>query len=202
VGGGWARRGCSWLVPGFPQSPQHPASGISWHDAKEFCRWLSKVEQTEGFLTSSQIYRLPTDIEWSAAVGLGSEQGSIPSERGSLGFGPFPWGKEWPPTQAVGNYADQDSGILRVLEEYCDPFPCAAPVGSFPPNRFGFYDLGGNVWEWCEDWYDSDERFKTMRGGSWLSAEKEVMRATHRDRDPPGLRNINFGFRVVLATEK
>ena len=76
---GYKQRGATWKEPGFSQGPNHPVVGVSWDDAKEFCKWLTKRERSAGDLPEDREYRLPTDEEWSAAVGLKNEVGSTPS---------------------------------------------------------------------------------------------------------------------------
>ncbi len=98
----------------------------------------------EGRLGPSENYRLPTDAEWNIAVGLTPERGSTPEKRMKT-LTVWPWGHYWPPQAGDGNY----DPALKV-----DTFSGTAPVGSFRPNAFGIYDLGGNVWEWCDDWYN------------------------------------------------
>ncbi|MDP6129087.1 MAG: SUMF1/EgtB/PvdO family nonheme iron enzyme, partial [Planctomycetota bacterium] len=135
----------SWKNPfgdGFKQPDTHPVENVSWEDAQAFCAWLTKKELAEGKIKAGQKYRLPTDAEWSVAVGLGKEKGGTPEEKSEGIEDVYPWGKEWPPPKGVGNY-NQD---LKV-----DNFKYTSPVGSFAANKFGLHDLGGNVWEWCED---------------------------------------------------
>ncbi|MCW5557391.1 MAG: SUMF1/EgtB/PvdO family nonheme iron enzyme, partial [Verrucomicrobiae bacterium] len=78
---GWKLRGRTWKDPGFHQSPSHPVCGVSFGDATRFCEWLTGKERTAGVIGAGSRFRLPTDAEWSAAVG------------GTL----YPWGNEWPP---------------------------------------------------------------------------------------------------------
>ena len=75
---GFARRNLSWKSPGFPQTPDDPVVGVCWEDADQFCAWLTKKERSEGAITAFQRYRLPTDREWSEAVGLPHEAGATP----------------------------------------------------------------------------------------------------------------------------
>src|SRR5262249_44950096 len=71
----------SWKAPGFSQTPDHPVVGVSWEDANQFCAWLTRKERSEGTLRNFQSYRLPTDREWSEAIGLEHELGATPAER-------------------------------------------------------------------------------------------------------------------------
>ena len=100
----------------FPQDSDHPIVGVPWNDAIEFCVWLTVKERAEGKIDANTIYRLPTDLEWSAAVGLPHEPESTPSERNLKAPG-YPWGLRWPPPRNAGNYepARQDqAGFLSA----------------------------------------------------------------------------------------
>jgi hypothetical protein len=85
----------------------HPVVGVSWEDAQGFCQWLTEKESAEGKLPKGWKYRLPSDEEWSWAVGLPPELGATPAEKSGKNSVDFPWGKDWPPTKKVGNYADE-----------------------------------------------------------------------------------------------
>jgi hypothetical protein len=180
----------SWRKPGFTQGDDHPVVNVSWQEAKWFCEWLTGKERTEGRLQPDQEYRLPTDAEWSVAVGLPKESGSTPSEKDRKIKDVYPWGTTWPPPSGAGNY---DSS-LKV-----DTFDNTSPVGSFKPNQCGLYDLGGNVWEWCEDWYDSDQKSRVLRGASWSNFNPDYLLPSYRDCDAPDIRFNRFGFRCVLV---
>lgn len=174
----------------------HPVTNVNWEDANRFCKYLSEKEALQ--------YRLPTDREWSFAVGIGNDENAKDSPQYLSGKieGQFPWGSSWPPQNRVGNYADEQlkkaSTIKAVIEGFSDGFPATAPVMTFPSNEFGFYDLGGNVWEWCEDQYNDDEQVRVLRGGGWSSPEKERLLSSARQEMPRNLRRWMTGFRVAL----
>ncbi len=174
--------------PDFTQGPTHPAVNVSWNEAVLFCEWLTTKEQAEGVIGSDDSYRLPTDREWSAAVDLPEEPGATPQERDQRIKGVYPWGNEFPPPGWAGNYAGDSDG-----------FPNTAPVGSFRPNPYGLYDLGGNVWEWCEDWYDNEQKYRVLRGGSWYRNDPDYLLSSNRNNNTPDHRNDNNGFRCVLV---
>src|ERR1700726_5063467 len=82
---------------GCPQAPTHPVVKVNWFDAVAFCKWLTEKERDENLLEDRQSYRLPTDREWSLAVGLQNETGVTPQARDGKIKNEFPWGKQWPP---------------------------------------------------------------------------------------------------------
>jgi Sulfatase-modifying factor enzyme 1/TIR domain len=208
---GWhPRKETTWREPGFSQGPTHPVVGVSWNDAKKFCEWLTRREQLSGMLPRGRVYRLPTDAEWSAGVGLQGEEGTNPAEKsGKIEL--YPWGKEWPPPKGAGNYAGKEANIgeepseWKVIEGYDDGYPRTSPVGSFAANANGLYDMGGNVWQWCEDWYDAAETNRVLRGASWSgggnSPGPEVLLASFRFSNSPETRSADIGFRCVVAAE-
>jgi formylglycine-generating enzyme required for sulfatase activity len=203
---GWKQRGATWKDPGFKQGPTDPVVGVSWDDAKEFCEWLTKRERASGVLPEGMQYRLPTDLEWSVAVGLEAEAGSTPQERNAR-IKLYPWGPTWPPRAATGNYAGAESKIgdepskWTVIEGYNDGYPRTSPVGSFAANENGLYDMGGNVWQWCEDWYNSENTHRVLRGAAWDSHTPLYLLASSRDYITPDYRGAFVGFRCVLAKE-
>lgn len=93
----------------FPQGSDHPVVGVTWDDAIEFCVWLTGKERAEGKIDEKTVYRLPTDLEWSAAVGLPHEPEPTPEERHLKAPG-YPWGLRWPPPENAGNYEHDRNG--------------------------------------------------------------------------------------------
>jgi formylglycine-generating enzyme required for sulfatase activity len=181
--------GRAWEKASFEQGPTHPAVMVSWEDAKSFCKWLTEKDRVEGRLVVGQEYRLPTDAEWSVAVGLGPETGSTPTEKDMKIKNVYPWGNQWPPPHGAGNYASS----LKV-----DDYTNTSPVGSFGANQFGLYDIGGNVWQWCEDKKNSEMR--VVRGASWgLPDISDSLLSSRRSGAPPGDRRENRGFRCVVV---
>jgi len=171
-----------------------PMVNVSWTDAKNFCDKLQNREMGK-FLSANHRYRLCTDAEWSLAFGLPEESGATPSERsGALGPPWFQWGREFPPRVSCGNFPQAVS---------FDYFERLAPVGMFPPNQFGIFDMGGNVWEWCEDTFDKQSSERVLRGGSWKwdvvhSVYATAWLASFRRSAPPTTTDDDIGFRVVL----
>jgi formylglycine-generating enzyme required for sulfatase activity len=199
---GWKPRGWEygWQNPGFPQSDECPVTCVSWEDAKAFCKWLTDKERSAGSLAANQSYRLPTDSEWSTAVG--------PQK--------FPWGDTMPPPDRAGNYAGSEAANTdwpadySTLKGHHDAYARTSPVGSLLPNRFGLFDMGGNVWQWCEDWYRKEmngagaqgdgggKRDRVLRGAAWSIYNPVNLSSGYRGREEPGGRSVENGFRCVL----
>ena len=209
---GWKRRGATWKEPGFKQGPTNPVVGVSWDDVKAFCEWLTKRERGSGALPESMHYRLPTDTEWSVAAGLDSEPGNTPEEKSSK-INLYPWGTKWPPPSGSGNYCGEEARIgnepegCPVIQGYNDGYPRTSPVGSFAANKNGLYNMGGNVWQWCEDWYNSENKYRVLRGASWSHGYPDFLLASFRGFGTPGVRNDVIGFRcccgsVVFASKR
>ena len=180
----------------------HPVVNVSWHDAGRFCAWLTQKEKEEGWLAPGQFYGLPTDPQWSAAVGLTDERRGSPKSRDGGVKNVYPWGAQWPPPPGSDNYADSAFRELfprpPVIEGYSDGFATTAPVGSFAPNQFGLHDLGGNVGEWCFNRYEGGKEDRVVRGGAWARSDQDVLLSSHRTSVSPDTRQIGIGFRVVL----
>jgi formylglycine-generating enzyme required for sulfatase activity len=195
----------SWKAPGFQQTPDHPVVGVSWEDANQFCAWLTKKERSEGTLKTFQSYRLPTDREWSRAVGLEHEQGNTPEDRSGKIKAVYPWGDAFPPPNDSGNYAGSESRLdtpetWSVIPGFHDAFPRTAPVSAFKANARGLC-IGGNVWEWCMDKLQNTLNWRTLRGGSWATSRAEEMLLSYRRGYGPSFRCDDVGFRCVIATD-
>jgi serine/threonine protein kinase len=178
-----------WPKPKFTQTDNDPAVEVSWDDARAFCDWLTKKEHEEGRLTAQQLYRLPTDAEWSKAVGLMENGGGLPKENDGDIKNVYPWGNQWPPPPAAGNYAESLTN---------DGFSKTSPVGTFTPNSFGLYDMGGNVWQWCDDKYDYAHDWRVLRGASWVDRVPDSLLSSSRSGNAPDARDDGSGFRVVV----
>jgi len=182
--------GLGYNPPPFPQGSNHPAVNVSWHDAKAWCAWLSKKEGRK--------YRLPTNAEWMKAAGPTT----------------YPWGFSWPPPSNSGNYMGQEhkgstasvtfhrmindqSGIWGVIGAFKDNHVFTAPVGSYPGNNIGIFDLSGNIWEWCEDKHPTLSGNHILKGGSWMISMSRFLSTTLDGASDP--RCWDYGFRCVLV---
>jgi len=220
----------NWRNPGFAQGPSHPVVMVNWEDARAFCAWLTQQEQKAGLIGTNQRYRLPTSAEWSHAVGPGlypwvDVLPPPPKTDGAADMGTSRIQDErrfFPPPKGAGNYAGMEAWNpsepkYACLRNYTDGFARTAPVGSFVPNRLGLYDLGGNVAEWCDDWFRKDmispeleakipftnqdgggRTFRVVRGASWLDSNPAVIRSDLCSFELPDHGSDNIGFRVVL----
>ena len=138
----------NWRNPGFPQTDDHPVVCVSHNDAMAFCQWLSQKE--------GRTYRLPTEAEWEFACR--ADTTTLYSN------GDDPEG-----LVSIANVAD--ATFKRKFPDFAcikgdDGYPYTASVGSFAPNRWGLYDMIGNVWEWCADWYDEKYYASSPADGS------------------------------------
>jgi formylglycine-generating enzyme required for sulfatase activity len=183
----------------------HPVCGVNWGDAKAFCEWLTRKERAEGKISSEQSYRLPRDWEWSVAVGLNESRSGTPKDKHAKIRGVYPWGAEWPPPAGAGNYAGDEAkdgnrpANFGTIAGHRDRYARTSPVGSFNANQFGLYDMGGNVWQWCEDWYDAEQEYRVLRGASWDDLGPEFLLSSCRDFSSPVYRKVSLGFRCVLV---
>ena len=191
--------GASWRCPfekGVAAKPGHPVVQVSWDDAQAYCRWAS--------------VRLPTEAEWEYAA-RGGNTGLAGKPHHA-----FVWGSD-APSKAVANMWDEaaarrypKTNYLKVAK-YDDGYASTAPVGTYPPNGFGLLDMGGNVYEWCSDWYGEDYyrqsvpqnpkgpssgKDRVLRGGAW-STPPSNLRVAYRYRYLPTFRLFYAGFRCA-----
>jgi len=212
TGEGWKKpsdnwlkqQGDTWKSPGFTQGPTHPVVGVSWEDAKAFCKWLTGKERAAGRLTAGQEYRLPTDAEWSVAVGLGPETGSTPKDKNGKIKDVYPWGTQYPPPRGAGNFFGEEAkqswpSGWTVIKGYNDGYVRTSPVGSFAANALGLFNMGGNVWQWCEDLYQPDNERRVLRGSSWICHAPPNLFSSFRFCDVPVGRSDLWGGRCVLV---
>jgi formylglycine-generating enzyme required for sulfatase activity/actin-like ATPase involved in cell morphogenesis len=178
--------GITFEKPGFLQGPTHPVVNVSWGDAKKFCMWLTKRDRETGGIGPKEEYRLPSDHEWSCAVGIGQYENpnASPSEKDGKIPTAYPWGIGFPPPEGAGNYNNRGT----------------MPVGSFTASMHGLFDLGGNVWEFCEELYGGASASRVSRGGSYVAQiGRNGCSSSYRNVFPPTLRSETSGFRVVLS---
>ncbi len=196
-------------IPVTGPAQDHPVIRVSWLEAVQFCQWLTGKERAQGRIDPQDGYRLPTDAEWSHAAGIGSLEtaGLLPAAK-SQKVETYPWpGGRYPPGPGSGNFADRSAmragssghNAKKYFQHFDDGYPTTAPVGKFQPNAFGIFDLAGNVGEWCQDWYDEEQRHHVMRGSSWIDGDTSLHTLTSwRTRQQPHWRSPYFGFRIVL----
>ncbi|WSE26324.1 formylglycine-generating enzyme family protein [Amycolatopsis rhabdoformis] len=184
--------GAYWRAPEGPHSTvedrwDHPVVHVSWNDALAYCAWAGR--------------RLPTEIEWEYAA------------RGGLDQARFPWGDDLTPGGEHRCNIWQGRFPVHNTEE--DGHLGTAPADAFQPNGFGLYNVAGNVWEWCADWFDlvdpssptstnrptspADPANRAMRGGSYLCHESYCnrYRVAARTGNTPDSSSGNTGFRTA-----
>jgi formylglycine-generating enzyme required for sulfatase activity len=170
-----------------------PVENVTWKDAVRFCERLSKIEK--------RTYRLPTEAEWEYACRTETDTR-------------FTFGDDYGAVHNFMNYCDKSNtcGYWWQDKEHDDGFDRTSPVKTFEPNAFGLFDMHGNVWEYCSDWYHHDYytnsptvdpkgplsgQYRVLRGGSWHDGPA-YCRAAFRNRNEPDYTCDDNGFRIVL----
>ncbi len=200
-----------------------PVSSVTWDAAAAYMNWLSKKEglppaykkdgkKMVAVVPVTDGYRLPTEAEWAFASRF---EGGKRSDKNPL---KFPWGRGLIPPKKSGNYADSSalSNLPLTIKDYTDGNVVAAPVGKFPGNAVGVFDLGGNVSEWCHDYYDihlggqADPlrdpagpvtgEYHVIRGSSWRHGSIKELRLSYRDYGEKPRNDL--GFRIVRYAEE
>jgi uncharacterized protein (TIGR02996 family) len=187
------------MVKGL-KTQRFPVESVSWEQAVELCRLLTEKERALG-----RLYRLPTEAEWEYAC-RGGQAFEEPT--------PFCLAE---PTSSLSSTQANFSGAYPYDGVVKGPnLGRTTTVGSYQPNPLGLFDMHGNVWEWCADWYDasyyqqsprqdppgpesSPENYHVLRGGSYYGPSR-VCRSATRNRRVDGGRIDGDGFRVVLVT--
>lgn len=189
----WWRQvyGANWAHPAGPQSDleglaDHPVVHVTWNDAQAYCAWAG--------------VRLATEAEWEMAA------------RGGLVQQRFVWGNEFAPAgQTMCNIFEGKFPVENTAE---DGYIGTSPGDAFPPNGFGLHDMAGNVWEWNNDWFNTEfhangprtdpqgppsGQAKVMRGGSYMCHDSYChrYRVSARSSNTPDSSAGNLGFRVA-----
>lgn len=193
----------SYFTPahGYSLDLNRPVEQVEWEDATNYCHRLTQLARSEGRIPTNWVFRLPTESEWEYACRAGTSTAFCYGEvlRGGM-----------------ANFNGMCEYDARVGEYYVPPTPetwleRTTTVGSYRPNAFGVYDMHGNVWEWCQDWYGdyptghvtdpegpASGSFHVFRGGTY-NYYAYLCRSALRLYNIIDAHPNNFGFRVVLA---
>jgi formylglycine-generating enzyme required for sulfatase activity len=184
--------------PSFFRGSNLPVEQVTWHEAVEFCNRLTRHDTGRSF---EGLYCLPTEAEWEYAC------------RGGANSSNKPFHFRQPTSSLSSAQANFDGNLPYGSGARGADRGRTTEVGSFEPNAIGLYDVHGNVWEWCQDWYAGNYyklsprheprgpqhgECRVLRGGSWY-LDGHYCRAACRDWNDPDVRDCNYGFRVVFC---
>ena len=172
----------------FPSGNSHPVEWVSWNDTQQFLKTINRV--------TGETYRLPTEAEWEFAWRARGQNIKFGTQTGNL-------------TPHLANYGSEKFGEGSAL----DGFEFTSPVGSYPPNQLGLYDMSGNVWEWVSDWKEINDNYyqrspeenpqgaektrrKVGRGGSWNFSSR-ALRCSNRFSNWIQANCLSYGFRIA-----
>jgi formylglycine-generating enzyme required for sulfatase activity len=178
-------------APSKFKDDHRPVEQITWYEAVEFCERLSQK--------TGKLYRLPSEAEWEYACRAGTTSDFYCGDTITMNFAHYDYSK--------------DGGISPPIKKLYRNH--TIEVGSFPPNAFGLYDMHGNVWEWCADYWFANYQgapidgsasiaggnkfYRMLRGGSWKDKVWDYCRSSTRLKSEPDSRNDGVGFRVVCG---
>jgi formylglycine-generating enzyme required for sulfatase activity len=161
----------------------YPVIYVDWNQAVAYCEWAGR--------------QLPTEAQWEYAA------------RGGLAGALYPWGNTF--DGELANSCDANCSLDWSNPNFDDGYGDTAPVGSYPANGYGLYDMAGNVWEWVADWYGlyssaavenptgpASGEYRLLRGGSW-SSDEYLLRVSYRNWYPPDFTDLSLGFRCSLS---
>ena len=183
----------------------YPVVGVSWYDAVSFCNWLSELDNLEPcynlsnwtYDSSKNGYHLPSEAQWEKA------------SRGALSQKTYPWGDAAPGNRC--NYRNYAGALQEMMPNFDGQGRGTLPVDSLNANYYNLYNIAGNVWEWCNDWYEENYYnqspsenpqgpnsgdFKVLRGGAWNTAEIKLHCAARYSK-VPGTKRYDIGFRIA-----
>lgn len=189
------KAGLNWHNPGYPQGEREPVACVSWEDAQAYAQWLSAK--------TGKAYRLLSEAEWEYTARAGSQAARYGSDDPAQMCRYISGGEQ--------DYTGAFPGDTDVNMSCHDGYAHTSPVGAFPPNAFGLYDMLGNLLEWTADcsnptydgapadgsaWTSGDCTKRAIRSGSWTNGPRSL-RAAYRDGQAPGYRAGRVGFRIA-----
>lgn len=190
--------GANWAKPGFPQSDSDPVVCVDWNDAQDYLRWLNAGHPAHR-------YRLLTEAEWEYAARAGTTTR-------------YYWGDRAEDACRFANLADREAKAAYPYlktADCADGYAATSPVGRFPANGFGLYDMVGDVFQWVEDCYQPTYAGAPADGTAWTSADctehvirggslghlPRLLRSAYRFKDSTDHRSVFLGFRIAASED-